>query len=526
MRLVSSLLATLITSAAVAQVAIPAHSAIYNGYSRGFNFTASIPFIITQLDLPTNAFQAGDTAAYLVRINGNVAYWSRGNVGLVSPGVLVNPGDVVDIIGNWSPVAATGGFTAHNSYTATMTNFATTIEGVPHNIQRCGWQWDVGDATWVGTGTTGTYLAPSAGQMGRVLMYTAPVAGTIATNTTLGAGCINVADVSSYENFASSAAFDLSNTPITLLHTGSGYLAMPGTTTYVAPSATAQVIAAGDDVEAMVTLSQPMPVGASGTTTSLAVCSNGFISSATGNGTTWTPTPATFLNGPQAWWSLCWHDFTPTLVGSGQIKFEQIGTIAYVTWDGVWDFGGTTAANANTMQAQFDVTTGTVHFVYGAMSALGNGRLVGFSSAGPSADPGSMDISAALPATYSAATFAVTPLALSASTRPITGTSWNLTTSNIPATGVIGIEVFGLSDPGINDLFFLGMPGCGLRSSLDVLNAYPVTGPTHGYSLAIPANPALIGIDVFTTSAVAQLPAVNAFGFITSNGIKGGLGDV
>ena len=40
------------------------------------------------------------------------------------------------------------------------------------------------------------------------------------------------------------------------------------------------------------------------------------------------------------------------------------------------------------------------------------------------------------------------------------------------------------------------------------------------------AHPTLIGIDVFTTSSVAQVPAVNAFGFITSNGIDGGIGDI
>ena len=117
-----------------------------------------------------------------------------------------------------------------------MTNFATTIEGVSHNIQRTGWQWDVGDAAWVPTSMTGTYLAPSGGQMGRILMTTAPVAGTIATNTTLGAGCINVPDVSSYENFATASAFDLSNTAITLLNTGAGYLALPGMTEEQAPA--------------------------------------------------------------------------------------------------------------------------------------------------------------------------------------------------------------------------------------------------------------------------------------------------
>lgn len=526
MRLSTVLASLLLVGTAAAQVTIPPHATVYNGFSRGFNFTAQTAFYIVQLDLPTDAFQAGDTAGYLVRVNGTTALWSIGNVGPIPTNIQINTGDVVDVIGNWSP-AVTGNFTAHNSYGNT-TPYATTIEGVAHTLNRTGWQWDIGAPTWVSTGATGAYLAPVAGQMGRILMYTSLTGGgggTLATNTTLGQGCINIPDVSSYENFTAAAGFDLANTAISFLHTGVGYTALPGIVTYVAPSPTAQVLALTDDSETSVTLSQPMPVGASGSTTTLTVCSNGFISSGPGNGTTFTPAPATFLAGPQAWWSLYWHDFNPATAGSGQVKFEQVGNLAIVTWDGVWDFGGTTTANANTFQAQFDVTTGTVHFVYGAMSGLGNGALTGFSDAGASADPGSMDISAALPATYSAATFAVRPLTVAATSRPITGTNWNLNVTNVPATGIIGVDIFGLTDPAIPDLAFLGLPGCGLRASLDVLNAWFVTGNAHTHSLAVPNTPALVNTHVFTTSAVFQ-PGVNAFGAITGNGIDGKIGDL
>ena len=94
------------------------------------------------------------------------------------------------------------------------------------------------------------------------------------------------------------------------------------------------------------------------------------------NGTGGTPSATTFLDAANMFWSLCWRDFNPALAGSGAIKFEQIGNIAYVTWDGVWDAAGTSAANASTMQAQFDVVTGTVHYVYGTTSALGNAQVL------------------------------------------------------------------------------------------------------------------------------------------------------
>jgi hypothetical protein len=521
--------AALLASATLAQVPIPPHSTVYNGFSRGFNFVSNTNFTIGQLELPVDAFLAGDTAGFLVRINGATAFRSVGNTSaIVVTNIAVASGDVVDIIGNWSP-AVTGNFTAHNSYTATgLTPYATTINGVPHTLTRCGWQWDIGDPTWVDTGATGAYLAPVAGQMGRINVYDS-VGGTVfATNTTLGQGCVSAADVSSYENFAA-GSFDLTNTAMTWLRTPTGYLAIPGLTTFVPPSGTAQVLTLTDDSETTVTLSAPMPIGASGTTATLTVCSNGFISSGAGNGTTFTPTPATFLAGPRHWWSLAWHDLNPVAAGGGQVKFEEVAGIAYITWDGVWDFNGTTAANANTFQAQFDVATGTVHIVYQTMSNLGNGYLVGFSDAGASADPGSMDISAALPTTYNLATFAVLPVTLTATNRPIQQAAinnWNLTVSNLPTIGLV-LNLFGAADPNIPDLSLLnlGRPTCQLRSTLDIIGGPTfITGPTVSYSLTIPPTPSLLNLQVFTQAAVLALP-LDLTQTLTSNGIRGTIGD-
>jgi hypothetical protein len=95
----------------------------------------------------------------------------------------------------------------------------------------------------------------------------------------------------------------------------------------------------------------------------------------------------------------------------------------------------------------------------------------------------------------------------------------------VPATGTIGLDIFGLADPGIIDLGFLGAPGCGVRSSLDVLNAWIVAGASHGYSLPIPNDPLLSNFHVFTMALVLQ-PGVNQLlgGAITSNGIDGKIG--
>jgi hypothetical protein len=530
----NALLAVLgLASVAMSQsIPLPAFGNSYIApQTRGYWFQAPANGIVIGMAVPNEASQpfqviefidlgASPPPAYPTTVVGTQLFYDNSSAGgsTIATSVPIVSGNYYGVLG--ACTASIGNTTSYNSYGTPAGAFASSILGIPTTLTRFGTQFGIAAG-----GNNPVWQEP-AGQISRVELTIIPSgSGTIATNTTLGAGCISVADVSSYENFATSAAFDLSNTSITLIHTGAGYLAIPGTTAYVAPSGSAQVLTLTDDSEATVTLSQPMPVGASGSTTSLTVCSNGYISAATGNGTTFTPTVATFLNGPQAWWSLCWHDYNTTIAGSGQVKFEQIGTTAYITWDGVWDYGGTTAANANTMQAQFDLTTGTVHYVYGTMSTLGNGRLVGFSDAGTSADPGSMDISAALPSTYTAATFRVVPLALAASTRPVIGTSWNFNTTQVPSAGTIGIDILGLSDPNIPDLAFLGAPGCGVRASLDSLSAWIVAGNTHAWSLALPNDPALANVHIYSMSAVLQ-PGVNTFlgGIITSNGIDGLIG--
>ncbi|MBK8975583.1 MAG: PKD domain-containing protein [Planctomycetes bacterium] len=167
----SAAAAALLASAALGQVTIPPHASVYNGFSRGFNFVANTNFLINQLDLPLDAFQAGDTASYMVRINGIEVLRSVGNAGAISTSLLVFPGDVVDVIGNWSP-AATTNFTAHNSY-GNGAPYATTILGVAHTLNRTGWQWDIGDPSYM----SGGYLAPGSGQLGRVFMYAVPQTG-------------------------------------------------------------------------------------------------------------------------------------------------------------------------------------------------------------------------------------------------------------------------------------------------------------------------------------------------------------
>jgi hypothetical protein len=242
----------------------------------------------------------------------------------------------------------------------------------------------------------------------------------------------------------------------------------------------------------------------------------------------YTPTALGFLNSALGG-IYAWHDYNVSEAGSGQILAEEVGGVLYLTWNGVESYSNPAAANPSTFQFQLDLASGVVRLVFvtidgNSTSAFGSGHLIGVSSPGASSNPGSITLATATSNQLLTTNPEVLPLSLAASTRPVTGTTWNLDVANVPATGLLGVDVFGVSDPGINDLFFLGAPGCGLRASLDVTSAWFVTGSTHTYSLPIPNSPALANFNLYTTSAVLQAPPVNALGAITANGIQGKVG--
>lgn len=357
------------------------------------------------------------------------------------------------------------------------------------------------------------------------IYYSLGGSGTVAQRNYYGAGCyLRLSSI--YESFATSAAFDLANASVSWLPVGSDYVVIAGLGTYVPPSATAAVLSLTDDSQTAVTLSAAFPYPG-GTTTSLTVCSNGYVSVASGNGTTYTPVVATMLNAPQTgWWN--WHDYNPTLTSGGRVKFEEVGGVSIVTWDGVWDFGGTTVANANTFQFQFEQATGVVHLVMQTMSALGNPRLVGYSPGGPSVDPGNLDLSTVLATGITLTANDTQPLSLAASARPIIGTQVDLTTGNVVGNnlGVLFFGVVPIPAPGF-DLGSIGAPGCpalvdvGLAVG-NLIGNLPGTSPT--VPLPIPNNNALIG-GMFHAQSIWIDPTANIAGLITSNGLELVLGN-
>ena len=335
--------------------------------------------------------------------------------------------------------------------------------------------------------------------------------GSPATTTPYGDGCYR-GSKAFYELFSSSAAFDLTGVAMRLIKAGDFYIAVPGGG-YVAPSGSATTLSLTDDDDTSVSLSGSFPYPG-GSTSSLVVCSNGFVSAGAGNGTAYSPVVATWLGSSQPRWG-SWHDYNSSASGSGGIRFEQIGNIAYVTWDGVYDFG---TANASTWQLQFDLSSGDVTYAWQSMSGTGNGHIVGYAHVAPNDDLGSMDISAALPGTFRTSADNAQPLAL-ASTLPQLGGTLTFTTTNYPTGSPLGIQVlsFVQHNPGL-DLSSAGMPGCFRFTDTEVTAIMLPSGGQSSFSVPIPNNPTYIGLPINGQSYAVAIGA-NATGIVSSNGV-------
>ncbi len=347
------------------------------------------------------------------------------------------------------------------------------------------------------------------------------VGAAAAAATPIGFGC-GQRFASVYEAFANPATFDLSFSSLRYVPNGSGYTVMPGQASFVAPTAAAINVAVGDDVAQLVPFSGTFPYYGFGVS-SFGVYSNGYVASGLGNSVLSSMPVSTMLGASLTAWG-CHHNFIPTGGANGNVKFQQIGQVVYVTWDAVRSFG---AASFSTWQMQFDLTNGVVTCVWQSMSTAGGPYLVFHSPGGAmSLDPGSTDLSAALPSTIVLGPDVV-PLSLSTSNRPLLGTNWILQVSDIPAAGTIGLQLIGFADPNLIDLDFVGAPGCSARATPDIVTPWVVNQiPTHPYGIVIPSTLSLTNLHLFTQAAVL-VPGINTFlgGVITSNAFDGRLGN-
>lgn len=338
----------------------------------------------------------------------------------------------------------------------------------------------------------------------------APSGATYATATPYGTGCGGTnCQTSFYEEFSPASAMDLANSSWTLTYSGGNYTLGTGTGSYIAPAGTTLTL--GDDARASISLPFSLPYPG-GSTTTLDVCSNGFVS-AGNNGSAYTPSGSAFVGNAFATWSALWHDFNPS--STSAVSYTTSPTMAVISYTAIPNYSGGGTA---TFQYQF-LPSGQVNVIYQAVTTAGNDYLAGFTIGGNAADPGSWDISANLAGGLSICTGPTPNMVLAASARPIIGTSINLVTSNIPANTLLGLQIYSptILNPGV-DLTFVGMPGCQLYSGLDSMITFPVAGSTGQDTLSVPNNPSLAGASIGTQAATLTVGA-NPFGFLTTNGV-------
>lgn len=502
-----------VSASAQTQLPIPAFANTFTStLTRGFWFQAPTGFVITGLRVPDESSQGTQTVevmrlpstppAYPGTITGTQLFYSTGqpSANIIPVAIPVAPNDFIGILGCC-------GSTAANSYATPNGPFVSSIFGNPVTLTRLLTQTNLPT-----TGGNQPVSQEAAFQIARVEVYIAPAAG-FASSVPYGTGCYD-SSRTVFENLPT-AGFDLNATSMQAIFTGTNYVYVAGGA-FIAPTAAATTLALSDDSETTVSLPSPF-LFPSGPTSSLVVCSNGFVSKATGNGTAFTPDVNAWHNSTQDRHGN-WHDFNPASTGSGAVKFEVVGNVAIVTWDGVFDFG-TTAPN--TWQLQFDLGTGTVTTAWQSMSGLGSTpHLIGFSALGASRNLGSIDISVRLTtggfqtgATDSAA------MVLASSARPVLGTSIQLVSTDVPASATIGATILSFTEltAGV-DLSSFGAPGCRQYAGFDATNLFIPSSGTGSTGLTLPLNPIFAGVVVATQSAA--FAPLNALGVVFSNGLR------
>jgi hypothetical protein len=381
------------------------------------------------------------------------------------------------------------------------------------------------NGTWYGTSTSSQSLYTIDPQSGTATLVGAHGAGVqfakgfdvvttgsnFATKVRFGQGCNNL-----FASFYESGPFDLSNTALQFINTGTGYLVLPTASTWYTPTSTPATF--GDDVVVSFPLGWTLPYPG-GVTNTLAVSSNGFV-----NGGNNTASGCCAFNigqflgsttaGTGPCWAALWHDLNPSAGGTVHLDSDPVTQTAYVTFTNVPQYG---TSNLNTFQYAFSVT-GIVELRWQTCAVTTAG--VGYSPANNNLDPGSMDISAATTILTSATD--TLPVSLDASARPVLGTTIQMNVGNIPPGAPIAGLIYGLTkfSPGL-PLAGIGMPGCFQYGSQEVTVLLIAPGSTASAPFGVPNNPAFAGVHVVVQAAVFD-PAGghNTLGALSSNGVE------
>ncbi len=327
--------------------------------------------------------------------------------------------------------------------------------------------------------------------------------------STVGVGCPAASGSPNPEfyEFFTGGAMDLANTSFEMLPNGLGYTVIPSTAPWVNP--TNQITMTDDQtIQTALPFAFPRP---GGTTNTVGHCSNGYLwldNSSTG--ADFSPTVAEFLS-QGARLAPYWVDHNPAT--GGAVYSDVSATSALFSWVNVPLYAN--AGATQTWQVQL-FPTGIIQVRYQTLMPATNTSLTGFSRGGNVPDPGSMDLSAAIPGTFSTGVGTVPATLAAASGNPAIGSTFQMRVGNLPQSSIATFLVLGLT-PVTLDLTPLGATGCTQYQTADSTAFYLATPPAHNVGIGIPNNAALIGM-VVNAQAATFAPGINTLGVITTNG--------
>lgn len=332
-------------------------------------------------------------------------------------------------------------------------------------------------------------------------------------NTSFGAGCVFGAS-SYYQQFAANG-FDLgvaapAVNSVLMTPAGPGYLVTPGSANWFTP--TTASLGLTDDSQSTLTLPTAFTYPG-GSTTSLAVCSNGFIWLQPDASNDYSASTADLL-GLTARLAPAWADLLPNATNNVYAEFDVASNSAYFTWDAVPTL---TSGGALRMQVAVDLTNMTVEYRYQDCSVPSSVCVVGWSQGGGAVNPGSTDLSLSMPFVTTADS---APLTLAAAGSPTLGGTVTWTTGSISASALVSVQFlsFGAINPGF-DLGPIGAPTCFQLVNPAMGAMVMLSGaPSATLALTIPTSTSWIGAHLYSQSA-SLLPGINALGAVTSNGI-------
>jgi hypothetical protein len=372
-------------------------------------------------------------------------------------------------------------------------------------------------------------LTGSASPFAPVVRFTYTESPTSARKQLYGSGC-GSAGQSFYEQFPGSTN-DLGGKTVTMTqNVNNGYdVATTVGATVVPPVSVALVL--GDDVVSASAINLPFTFNypGGGATTQIRVDSNGSVLL---NGTTTSNiggSAAALLTSVVHRLCPSMQDLDPSSGGGVFAEADPSNptTVYLITWQGVPCFNTPVTGLTSTFQVALidNGTNDSVEFRYSSLtndSSSNTGiAITGFSRGGTAVDPGNRDLTAG-----SFSTSADRPALALNSTRSVINSTVNITTSNIPPTGVSLLFIStGQLNPGV-DLGFLGLTGgCNAYVVLpEFLSFLNIGTPTAVSSVPLANDPTLVGIQAFCQSAALD-PSYNSFGAVVSNGLKLVVGD-